>query len=73
MKTKEYYLTLPYREKIKTLRKALKGDIHTFLIIAKYYLDASVQDGGLPAKTIDREFRVGLKQKYYFSKENQID
>ncbi len=73
MTTREYYLKLPYEEKLKALRESLKVDIQTFMAISKYYLDASIEQGGLPTETIDRAFRMGLKQKHYFSKKNKTD
>ena len=73
MTTKEYYLSLPYEEKLKALREALKVDVMAFMAISKYYLDASIKDGGLPTITIEMEFKKGLKQKYYFSKTNKTD
>jgi hypothetical protein len=73
MTTKEHYLTLPYKEKLKALRRALRVDVMSFMVISKYYLDASIENGGLPTSTIDKEFKRGLKRKHYFSKLNKTD
>tara|TARA_R110000751_G_scaffold109486_1_gene206737 strand:- start:904 stop:1128 length:225 start_codon:yes stop_codon:yes gene_type:complete len=73
MTTKEYYLTLLHKDKLTALRQALKSDVQSFMIISQYYLDTPIDDGGLPRRTIDREFRVGLKQKYYISKLNKTN
>ena len=64
--TKEYYLSLTYKEKIKTLAQAMKIDFYYFLIVARYYLEAREEEGGLSAKTVDREFAKGLKRNHYF-------
>ena len=64
--TKKYYLSLPYPEKLKALRTALDINIHLFLIVARYYGEASVENGGLTVRTIDKEFAKGLKRKHYF-------
>ena len=66
-RTKEYYLALPYAKKLKVLRKALKANIQSYFVIAKYYLDAPIQYGGLPSEAIENEFIRGLKQKHYFN------
>tara|TARA_R100001244_G_C5121256_1_gene123553 strand:- start:151 stop:375 length:225 start_codon:yes stop_codon:yes gene_type:complete len=73
MTTKEHYLTLPYKEKLKALRRALRVDIQSFMVVSKYYLDASIENGGLPTETIDKEFKKGLRQKHYFNKLNKTD
>ena len=65
-RTREYYLSLPYREKLKALKDALRIDFSYYLVLAKYYLDASVGQGGLPTETIEREFNKGLKRNHYF-------
>ena len=72
-RTKEDYLALPYTEKLKALRKALKANIQSYLVIARYYLDAPLQDGGLPTKTIENEFVKGLRQKHYFGSNTKTD
>ena len=68
MTNREYYLTLPYQEKLKALRSAARADVQAFFIIARYYLDSSIEDGGLPSQTITREFKRGLNQKHFINK-----
>jgi hypothetical protein len=63
--TKNYYLSLSYKEKIKTLRRALDFNLNVFFVIADYYLKASEEEGGLSKKIIDREMKIGLRRKYY--------
>ena len=65
-RTRAYYLSLPYREKLKALKDALRIDFSYYLIVARYYLDASIGEGGLPTETIEREFEKGLKRNHYF-------
>jgi hypothetical protein len=71
--TKEYYLALPYTEKLKALRKALKINIQSYLVIAHYYLEAPIQDGGLLPRTIENEFVKGLKRRHYFNEQDKTD
>lgn len=63
---KEYYLSLPYREKLKALRNAIRIDFQYYLVVASYYLDASIEQGGLPANIVNQEFKKGLKRNHYF-------
>ena len=65
-RTREYYLSLPYREKLKALKDALRIDFAFYLMVSSYYLEASIGDGGLPTETIEREFEKGLKRNHYF-------
>ena len=71
--TKEYYLSLPYEEKLKKLRETLNADITSYFVIAKYYLDAPIRLGGLPTNTIHKEFVRTLKQQHYFKKDKTND
>jgi hypothetical protein len=66
MKNREYYLSLPYSEKLKALRDAIKVDFQYYLILASYYLEATIEQGGLPTETIEKEFEKGLKRNHYF-------
>lgn len=63
-----YFLSLPYDEKLKALKDALRIDFSYYLLVSSYYLDAGVQDGGLPTEIIEREFEKGMKRNHYFKK-----
>ena len=65
-RTREHYLSLPYSEKLKALKDALRIDFAFYLMVSSYYLEASIGDGGLPTETIEREFEKGLKRTHYF-------
>jgi len=65
-RTREHYLSLPYSEKLKALKDALRIDFAFYLMVSSYYLEASIGDGGLPTETIEREFEKGLKRNHYF-------
>jgi hypothetical protein len=68
MKNKEHFLSLPYKDKLKALRGAMRIDFQYYLTIASYYLEADIEKGGLPTETIEREFEKGLKRNHYFKK-----
>tara|TARA_R110002051_G_scaffold1515_2_gene8378 strand:- start:1281 stop:1505 length:225 start_codon:yes stop_codon:yes gene_type:complete len=64
--SKSYYLALPYEEKLKTLKDALRIDFTYYLLVSKYYLSVGVEQGGLPTKIVEKEFEKGLKRNHYF-------
>ena len=66
--SEKYFLSLPYSKKLKALKDALRIDFAYYLLVSSYYLNAGVEEGGLPAKVIEREFEKGLKRNYYFKK-----
>ena len=64
--SKGYYLSLPYKEKLKALKDSLRIDFAFYLVVCGYYLDAGVHEGGLPTEIVEREFEKGLKRNHYF-------
>ena len=64
--SKSYYLSLPYNEKLKALRDALRADFTFYLLVSRYYLSVSERDGGLPNEIVEREFVKGMKRNHYF-------
>ena len=48
------------------MRDAIKVDFQYYLILASYYLEATIEQGGLPTETIEKEFEKGLKRNHYF-------
>ena len=64
--SKSYYLSLPYKEKLKALKDSLRLDFNYYLLVSRYYLSVGVSDGGLPPETIEREFFKGMKRNHYF-------
>ena len=64
--SKSYYLSLPHKEKLQALNNAIRIDFAFYLIVSRYYLRASISDGGLPASTIEAEFAKGIKRNHYF-------
>jgi hypothetical protein len=66
--SKSYYLSLPYDEKLKALKDALKTDFSFYLLVSKYYLSVGTEEGGLPTAIIEREFVKGMKRNHYFKK-----
>ena len=65
--SKSYYLSLPYEEKLKTLKDALRIDFAYYLLVSGYYLSVGVSEGGLPPKIVEKEFEKGLKRNHYFN------
>ena len=64
--SKSYYLSLSYDDKIKSLKDSLRIDFTFYLLVSRYYLDAGVNDGGLPTETVEKEFIKGMKRNHYF-------
>ena len=65
---KRYFLSLPTKEKLKMLDSLLNNDFHSYMLLAKLYLDAPVSNGGMETEVIDREFKRSLKRKHYMEK-----
>ncbi len=71
MNNKDYYLSLSLKEKIKLMQHLINYDLTTYFIVAKYYLNTPIEDGGVSPKVIDREFRLAMKRKHYYNKKNK--
>ena len=66
--SKSYFLSLPYDKKLKALKDSLRIDFSYYLIVSRYYLNANIEDGGLPNRLIEREFTRGMKRNHYFKR-----
>tara|TARA_R110002096_G_scaffold301212_1_gene496106 strand:- start:882 stop:1106 length:225 start_codon:yes stop_codon:yes gene_type:complete len=64
--SKSYYLSLPYNERLDTLKDALRIDFAYYLIVSRYYLSVGVEEGGVPPRIVEKEFDRGLKRNHYF-------
>ena len=53
------------------MQSLINYDLTTYFIIAKYYLNTPIEDGGVSPRVIDREFRLAMKRKYYYNKKKE--
>lgn len=69
--SKRYFLSLTTKEKLKLLDDLLKSDFHSYMILAKLYLESPVSNGGIETEVIDREFKRSLRRKHYIDKKTK--
>tara|TARA_R100000963_G_C4643605_1_gene107390 strand:+ start:2381 stop:2617 length:237 start_codon:yes stop_codon:yes gene_type:complete len=65
---KKHYLSLPYKEKIEKLKELFEKDFAAYIIVSRYYMKATKEEGGLPTSVINKEFELGVLRKHYWMK-----
>jgi|TARA_R100000084_G_scaffold105410_1_gene62820 hypothetical protein len=68
---KRYFLSLPTKEKLKMLDSLLKNDFHSYMIVARYFLDTPIYKGGLSTGLLNQELDKSLKRHYFIKKREQ--
>jgi|TARA_Y100000592_G_C5463182_1_gene315107 hypothetical protein len=68
---KRYFLSLSLNEKLQTLESLLLDSYNAYMIVAKYYLETPVRQGGLPSELVKKHFAKSVKRKYYLEKKKK--
>ena len=53
------------------LDSLLKNDFHSYMIVARYFLDTPIYKGGLSTGLLNQELDKSLKRHYFIKKREQ--